>query len=747
MKKYILENLNCGHCASVIETELKKQDYVTDVSIDFSTSTMLIETNDISNVENIILSIEPDIRLKEFKRGVIKEATSKTEFHPRKEFFFTIICVILFVFALLYHLCIGPNDCTDEKKLIYVNRANIICLLIFIITYIVSGYRVFYKAFLNIKRGGLFDENCLMTIATLGAFAINAFGEAAGVMIFFKVGEFLQELSIFRSRKNIKALLEIRPDYANLIKGNEISKVLPEYVETGSEILVKAGEKIPLDGQIISGVARIDTSALTGESVPRTYKEKDIVLAGMININGLLKVKVLKTFEDSSIAKILELVENATHRKAKTELFFTTFAKYYTPIIILIALITAFVMPFLWHNQDTTLKDWIYRSLVMLMISCPCALVVSIPLTYFGGIGGASKKGILIKGSSFLDALKNVHNIVFDKTGTLTKGVFRLHEIVPFNNVSKEELLSIAAIIETHSNHPIALSIIEATKEKYDLQNINDISLKNDKNELSLIYNKLKGNLSSKSLTNYEEISGQGICALFGETMIFAGNALMMKENSIPFTEYEGVGTVVYIALDKLFIGYLIINDECKDDTEKAIKEIKKMGIESLFILSGDNEKIVENIAKKLNINNYHANLLPEDKISILQKIIDNTPIGKKTIFVGDGINDAPVIALSDIGISMGNLGSDSAIETADIVIMNDSLTKIPELLSISKKTRTIIYQNIYLALGVKSLFLVLGFFGIASMWEAVFADVGVTLIAVLNAGRILKFRYRKPIL
>ncbi|MCL1827036.1 MAG: heavy metal translocating P-type ATPase [Candidatus Cloacimonetes bacterium] len=718
MKKYILENLNCGHCAGVIEETLRKQSFVQAVSIDFSTASMLIDTAEMGKVNEIIKSIEPDVTAVEFVRNAESITADKSSFHPRKELFFTLCCLVLFAFAMVYHHFLAPNspaECAEDSSFLSITRENMVCMIIFVLTYLVSGYRVLYKAFVNIRHGGFFDENCLMTIATIGAFGINRFEEAAGVMIFYKVGEFLQELSIHRSRKSIKALLEVRPDYANIMIDEKIVQISPDLVDVGAEIIVKAGEKIPLDGTIISGSAQIDTSALTGESVPRTYKENDDVLAGMINQTGLLTIKVNKLFMESSIAKILDLVENAVHKKAKTEMFFTTFAKYYTPIIIGLALFTAFAMPFLSTGAETEVKDWVYRSLVMLMISCPCALVVSIPLTYFGAIGSASRKGILIKGSSVLDTLKRVKNIVFDKTGTLTKGVFCVQEIVTFNDFTEADLLASASAVEAQSNHPIAQSILQEFRSKYPDMQRND------------------------AINDFKEVAGLGISAVLNENFTLIGNARLMKQYGVDFTEFTSMGTVVYVTINNTFAGYIVIGDEIKAEALPAIKDLQQRGVGSIFVLSGDNEKIVTSISQKLEITKFYADLLPEDKVKILQEIIDNTPQKDKTIFVGDGINDAPVLALADIGISMGNVGSDAAIETADIVLMNDSLTKIPELLDISSSTRNIIVQNIVIALGIKSLFLVLGFLGMAQMWEAVFADVGVTLLAVLNAGRILR--------
>jgi len=722
MKKYVLRNLDCAGCAAKIEDTLKKLEFVKSVSIDFGSASMWIDTDDIDKVIIECQKIEQDLSITEYVRtGLVRTSQrQQDEFKPRKELWITALCLGVYALALTLYLM----DILD----------GLISWAVFVPLYLVSGWNVLVKAFKNILRGGLFDENFLMSIATIGAFIIGKLPEAAGVMIFFKIGTYLQELSIHRSRKSIKALLEIRPDYANLIRGEETFKVSPEDVEIGNEIVVKPGERIPLDGEIISGESQVDTSALTGESVPKLVKEKDTVLAGMINNVGLLKIRVTKLFAESSISKILELVENATHKKAKTEQFFTTFAKAYTPIVVGISFLTAILPPL--FIEDATFSDWIYRALVILVISCPCALVVSIPLTYFGGIGGASRRGILIKGSSYIDAVNKVSKIVFDKTGTLTKGVFKLTEIKSYNQFSRDEILKIAAIIEVNSNHPIALSILQAYNEQHPTNcSCNSCNVKYE-------------------IKDYHEIAGQGLTAGVAQGTssgvaqgeknktlnILVGNARLMKANDIVFEPTDQVGTVVYIAVDGVFAGYLIISDELKDDSFQAIKKLKKMGIKYMSMLSGDNSQIAEDISKNLGLDSYYADLLPEDKVTKLESLLSKNK-NEKLIYVGDGINDAPVLALADIGISMGSLGSDAAIETADVVIMNDSLTKIPELIQISKKTRSIIWQNIIFSLSIKLLFVVLGIFGVAEMWEAVFADVGVALLAVLNAGRILRHK------
>ena len=705
MKKYMIKNLDCANCAAKIESVLKKCSFVRAISIDFATLSMFIDTESIEKVILEMRKIEPDIEIIDSEKNITKNGQIKGEFNPRKELWLTAICVVGYLFAIIF-----------QKRL--TETIELGTWVVFIVIYFVSGWKVLFKAIKNLRNGGFFDENFLMMIATLGAFAIGELPEAVGVMIFFKVGSYLQDLSIYRSRKSIKALLEIRPDYANVVHNSQIVRVAPEEIPINSEIIVQPGEKIPLDGEIISGSSQLDTSALTGESVPISVHEKDNVLAGVINLTGLLKIRVTKLFSESSISKILAMVENATHKKAKTEMFFTTFAKYYTPIIVGIALLTATIPPLLIN--EARFSEWIYRSLVILVISCPCALVVSIPLAYFGGIGGASKKGILIKGSSFLDTLTNVKTIVFDKTGTLTKGVFEVSHIESVSNPIEtfedeqnrdSELLKITAEAEAHSNHPIASSILRAYGKKIDYTVIQD----------------------------YKETAGKGISATIRGMHVLVGNAIYMKENNIEFSETVHVGTVVYTAINNLFAGYIVINDELKSDSVDAIKKLRKMGVNSMQMLSGDNHRIAEDISMKLGFNSFHANLLPEDKVNRLEQLIEKRVKNEKLIYVGDGINDAPVLALADIGISMGCLGTDAAIETADVVIMNDSLTKIPELIKISRKNRKIILQNVSFALGIKLLFLVLGISDHASMWHAVFADVGVTLIAVFNATRMLR--------
>ena len=575
--------------------------------------------------------------------------------------------------------------------------------------YIISGWEVLTTAGRNILRGRVFDENFLMAIATIGAIAIHELPEAVAVMLFFQVGEMFQGYSVGRSRRSIKALLEVRPDTANLKVNGEIREVSPESVKVGDVILVRPGEKVPLDGEIIAGRSQLDTSALTGESVPRTVEVGETALSGMINQSGVLTMRVTKLFNESSISRILELVENASSKKADTEKFITRFARYYTPVVVFLSLAIAIIPPL--FIPGATQAEWTYRALVLLVISCPCGLVISIPLGYFGGIGGAAKHGILVKGSTYLDALTQVKTVVFDKTGTLTQGNFRVSEIVAQNGMNEQQLLKLAAQIESHSNHPVAQSIRQAYGQPVDESNVK----------------------------NYKEISGHGIRARVGESIVLAGNDRLLHRENIPHNACAVDGTVVHIAVNGEYKGRIMIADELKEDAVEAIQSLKKRGIRTAM-LTGDNLSVANSIAQKLGIDEYHAELLPEDKVEILEKILHQTGKTKgKVVFVGDGINDAPVIARADVGMAMGGLGSDAAIETADVVIMTDGPAKVAEAITMAHRTLGIVWQNIIIAMAIKAIFIALGTIGLASLWAAVFADVGVALLAILNAGRILR--------
>ena len=583
-------------------------------------------------------------------------------------------------------------------------------IALFIISYIIVGGDVVKRAVKNIFKGQVFDENFLMSIATIGAFFIGEYPEGVAVMLFYQVGELFQSYAVGKSRKSIASLMDIRPDYANVKKGDELVKVDPDEVQIGDIIVIKAGEKIPLDGKVIEGSSMIDTSALTGESVPREVEVGSDILSGCININGVITAEVTKEFGESTVSKILDLVENASSKKSNSEQFITKFARYYTPVVVIIAVFLAIIPPLV--IDGATFSDWIYRALAFLVVSCPCALVISIPLSFFGGIGGASKKGVLVKGSNYLEALAETEIVVFDKTGTLTKGVFNVQEIHP-EGVSKEELLELTAHAESYSNHPISLSMKRAYSKEIDNGRISDV----------------------------EEISGHGVIATVDGKKVMAGNIKLMKMMDIPYFKGELIGTIVHVAVNNKYIGYIVIADEVKEDSAQAIKELKAANIKQTVMLTGDNKSIGSKVAKELGLDKVYAELLPADKVEKLEELFSQKSKKGRLAFVGDGINDAPVLARADIGIAMGGLGSDAAIEAADVVIMTDEPSKIATTMKISKKTLKIAHQNIVFAIGIKIIVLILSAFGITTMWAAIFADVGVTIIAVLNAFRALNVK------
>ena len=583
-------------------------------------------------------------------------------------------------------------------------------IALFIISYIIVGGDVVKRAVKNIFKGQVFDENFLMSIATIGAFFIGEYPEGVAVMLFYQVGELFQSYAVGKSRKSIASLMDIRPDYANVKKGDELVKVDPDEVQIGDIIVIKAGEKIPLDGKVIEGSSMIDTTALTGESVPREVEVGSDILSGCININGVITAEVTKEFGESTVSKILDLVENASSKKSNSEQFITKFARYYTPVVVIIAVFLAIIPPLV--IDGATFSDWIYRALAFLVVSCPCALVISIPLSFFGGIGGASKKGVLVKGSNYLEALAETEIVVFDKTGTLTKGVFNVQEIHP-EGVSKEELLELTAHAESYSNHPISLSLKRAYSKEIDNGRISDV----------------------------EEISGHGVIATVDGKKVMVGNIKLMKMMDIPYFKGELIGTIVHVAVNNKYIGYIVIADEVKEDSAQAIKELKAANIKQTVMLTGDNKSIGSKVAKELGLDKVYAELLPADKVEKLEELFSQKSKKGKLAFVGDGINDAPVLARADIGIAMGGLGSDAAIEAADVVIMTDEPSKIATTMKISKKTLKIAHQNIVFAIGIKIIVLILSAFGITTMWAAIFADVGVTIIAVLNAFRALNVK------
>lgn len=605
-----------------------------------------------------------------------------------------IISAILFVLALVIPF---SNE--------WINNG------LFIISYLVVGFEILKKAVRNIFRGKVFDENFLMAVATIGAFAIGEFPEAVAVMLFYQVGELFQSYAVDKSRKSIASLMDIRPDYANIEKDGKIEKVDPDEVKIGDIIIVKTGEKIPLDGVVVEGRSSLDTMALTGESVPRVVKTEDEVLSGCINKDGLLKIRVTKEFGESTVSKILDLVENASSKKSKSENFITKFAKYYTPTVVIIAVLLAFIPPIILKDFNA-FSVWLYRALSFLVVSCPCALVISIPLSFFGGIGGASKMGILIKGSNYLEALANTETVVFDKTGTLTEGIFEVQDIYA-EGIEKDELLRIVAHAENYSNHPIAKSVKKA-------------------------YNK---EIDEKIIKNPQELSGKGIWAKIDEKDILVGNEKLMLEEKIDFKKCDEVGTILYVAIDKKYVGYVLIADKIKQDSPKTIRELKAMNIKETVMLTGDKKEVGEYVAKKLNMDKVYTELLPDGKVEKVEELLKQKSEKGKLVFVGDGINDAPVLTISDIGVAMGGLGSDAAIEAADIVIMTDETSKISKAINLSKKTMRIVHENIIFAIFVKIAVLVLTAFGASTMWEAVFADVGVSVIAIINALRMLNIK------
>ncbi len=695
MEKYRIKNIDCASCAARIEEGVRRMEDVQFVSVNFATESMTIDTGNLEKVKQKIREIEPGAELETFERK--KGLVSAGEIGENRR---TIIQAIAGLLLLLGGLLF--------REQLQNTPLRIADYVVFGLAYFITGRKVIALAVKNIVHGQVFSEYFLMTIATLGAIAIGELPEAVAVMLFYVVGEFFQDLSVNRSRRSIQSLLELKPDFANLWVNGKTEKVSPEKVIPGDVIVVRAGEKIPLDGKIIEGESFADTSALTGESVPRKVKKNNEVLSGMINQSGLLKIKVTKSFGDSSISRILELVENASARKAETEKFITTFARYYTPAVVFTALLLAVLPPLLIAGQ--TFNDWIYRALVVLVVSCPCALVISIPLGYFGGIGAASRRGILIKGSNFLDALTHLKTVVFDKTGTLTKGEFKVTEIVPSDGFSMQEILNFAALAEAHSNHPIAKSILEAS----------DIDPHNF------------------TTSGAEEISGHGVKVVSEGKIILAGNDKLMHRKNISFKENRKKdGTIVYVAVDGTYAGSIVISDSPKTDAAGAIEKLHARKIQTVM-LTGDNRFATEAMAARLKIDRYFSELLPEDKVTHIELIMKETKNGK-VAFAGDGINDAPVLARADVGIAMGALGSDAAVETADVVLMTDSPLKVAEAIDVAQKTRRVVWQNIFFALGVKLVFIVLGIAGIATMWEAVFGDMGVALLAVFNAMRLMR--------
>ena len=724
-----IEGLDCPNCAAKIERKLNTLQKIKAATVDFLGKRVIVESEDFSQdelakfIQTEVDKIEDGVKISTKRLHSYGHTHHHSHSHSR-------------IHSHSHTHGEGDTDKIKKKLLIggiifvlgiFIPKTLFIPkFAVFLVSYFIIGGDVLVSAVKNILRGQVFDENFLMAIATIGAFAIGEYPEGVAVMLFYQLGELFQGIAVNNSRKSIIALMDIRPDYANLKTDSEIKKVNPDEIKVADIIVVKPGEKVPLDGKIITGNSTFDTSALTGESLPREAKTGDIVLSGFINKTGLVEIEVTKVFSESTVSKILDLVENSSSKKSKTENFITKFAKYYTPAVVITALIMAIFPPLL--ISGATFTDWIYRALIFLVVSCPCALIISIPLGFFGGIGGTSKHGILVKGANYLEALNDVESIVMDKTGTLTKGVFKVTEINVENNVKINDfennktdltqplLLKYAAHIEKFSNHPIAQSIVS----EYE----NSIA----KTDESIV-------------KDFEEISGFGIKANINNHQILAGNSKLMNSENIRFDKKENLGTVVYIAFDRQYIGNILISDEIKEDSSKAVKGMKENGIKEIVMLTGDNNAIGKNIAEKLGIDKVFAELLPNQKVEKLEEIYKTKSEKGKVVFVGDGINDAPVLARADIGIAMGGVGSDAAIEAADVVIMNDEPSKIVTAMKIAKKTKSIVWQNITLAFTVKLIVLILGLFGDATMWEAVFADVGVALLAVLNATRVLKYK------
>lgn len=697
-----LGGLNCAHCGEEIGNKVSKLDNVIQSNLNFISKKLTFEVA--KNVDEklvteeiikIINDTEPglDIKVSFSDTKTKKENKEEVEISNKGDLIKLIIGSIMYIFGI-FQTATG-----FESKF-----ANIVFLMV----YLIVGYDVLLKALKNASKGRVFDENFLMSIATVGAVIIGEVPEAVGVMLFYKIGEYLQDIAVGKSRKSITSLMQIRPDSANLKVGSEIKVVSPEEVSIGDIIVVKPGEKIPLDGVVVDGFSMVDTSALTGESVLREIGVGESALSGFINKNALLTIEVTKEFGESTVSKILDLVENASSKKSKTENFISKFAKYYTPFVLISAMVIAFIPPLVVPNAE--FLDWFYRGLVFLVVSCPCALVLSIPLSFFSGIGNSSKHGILIKGSNYLEALKNVDTVVFDKTGTLTKGVFKVTKVSPVG-ISEKELIEYAAYAEANSNHPIAKSIVNYYKESIDLEKI----------------------------TYFEEIAAHGIKVKYNDLHILAGNDKLMSSENILYFPTDDIGTVVYIAVNGAYRGYIVISDEIKEDSKEAIKNLKLSAVKEVVMLTGDNEKVANKIANELGIDKVYSNLLPNEKVDRLEEIFKEKLPKEKVAFVGDGINDAPVLARADVGIAMGALGSDAAIEAADVVLMTDEPSKIAKAIEISRKTNKIVWQNIVFALGVKAIVLILSAGGVATMWEAIFADVGVALIAVLNAMRVMK--------
>ncbi|MDR1229847.1 MAG: cadmium-translocating P-type ATPase [Spirochaetaceae bacterium] len=719
-REFVLDNLCCPRCAAKIEKHVGALDGVSRALVDFSVQKLVIEIDDAQNVERwgdivartgaAIKELEPSVVLRDavlFPLPQRDAATNGREAVPVKEWLrrgSLVLGTVLFVAGMIIDYVPSIN--------MLVGMPPHVRLVLFLVSYLLIGGEVLVSAARNIRRGELFDENFLMGIATIGAFVIGEYPEGAAVMFFYRIGEAFQDYAVGRSRKSISALMDIRPDYANLKTAAGLERVSPETVRIGDLIVVKPGEKIPLDGVVTDGFSALDTSALSGESLPRDVEPGSDVLSGSINKSGLLTIEVTKVFGESTVSKILNLVQNAGNKKSVTENFITKFAHYYTPAVVFSAAALAFLPPL--FVPGATFAEWGSRALVFLVVSCPCALVISIPLSFFGGIGGASRNGILIKGSNYLEALTKVDTVVFDKTGTLTRGVFGVTKIIPAAGIAEEKLLGYAAHAESNSNHPIALSIVKA-------------------------YVTSGKEIDRSAIGGYEEIAGKGVTVRVGEDAVLAGNARFLESAKIAFPAVVELGTAVYLAVNGTYAGCIVIADELKSDSKRAVEDLRAIGVKQVAMFTGDSKAVGESIAREIGLDTVYAELLPHQKVEHLESLEQARTGTGKLVFVGDGINDAPVLARSDVGIAMGGVGSDAAIEAADIVLMTDEPSKIAGAIRIARRTRAIVTQNIVFALSVKGVILVMGALGIATMWEAVFGDVGVALIAVLNAMRVMK--------
>ena len=727
--KLTLSGLDCANCANKIEDRVNRLELVEEANLNFSTSqlTVLIKesalkTDVITEIKRIVKQLEPHVVVEErVSTQVVHKSSccggscsSHTESHHGqaghshehshktldnessskvfsfiKENAWLLLGVIIFLAIHTF------------------KPVGILEVVLYGVSYLLIGGKVLLTAFRNITRGEIFDENFLMMVATVGAFAIGEYPEAIAVMLFYEIGELFQSYAVNRSRKSISSLLDIRADHANLVTESGTKEVAPEAVSIDDLIVIKPGERVPLDGKIIEGECYLDTSALTGESIPRLVSVGEEILAGCINTNALVKVRVTKVAGESTVARILELVENASSKKAQTEKFITKFARVYTPIVVLLAVLIAIIPPFVFQVNFST---WLYRSLSFLVVSCPCALVVSIPLGFFAGLGGASKQGVLVKGGNYLEALNHVETVVFDKTGTLTKGVFKVSQIKPVN-MNEAEFIELAAYAESQSTHPIAKSIVDAYTQVID----------------------------TTVLSQYEEIAGHGVKVFVGDKEVLIGNAKLMQRANIGTANVDAVGTIIHMAVDQIYVGYMVIADEIKENSKAAIAKLKQLGVSKVVMLTGDHEGVAKKVAAELGVDEVYAGLLPHQKVEHVEEILAHKTKDKNIVFVGDGMNDAPVLARADIGVAMGGIGSDAAIEAADVVLMEDDPMALVKAINKAKQTSTILYQNIIFALGVKILVMILVACGLATMWAAVFADVGVTILAVMNSTRALK--------